>query len=317
MKRALSVLLVFAVICVWSAAAFGAPTFINIGTGSMGGTYYPVGAAIATIWNKAVPDMRAASQSTGGTTQNIQLMESGETEVGFTDGLYYFAYRGEQSFAGKAQTFLRGMVPLYPEPIHFMVAAGSGIKSVKDIKGKRVAIGAVGSGIESTCRVLLKDVLGIDPDKDISAQNLGMGESANALADKQIDAAFMMGGIGSAAVVEVMTLGTGQLLALEDDVVEGLHKALPYYSAFSIPANSYGGQPEPVKVSATWNILSVHEKIDADVMYAMTKALFENKDELVNTAAVMRSMDASEVGVIQIPLHPGAEKYYKEIGVIK
>ena len=317
MKRIFSVLLVIAAICVWSVAAFGAPIFVNIGTGSTGGTYYPVGSAMATIWNKVIPDMRAASQSTGGTTQNIQLMQSGETETGFTDGLYYFAYHGRQAFEGNAQTFLRGMLPLYPEPIHLIAAENSGIKSVKDIKGKRVAIGAVGSGIEATCRALLKDVLGIDPDKDVNAQNLGMSESASALADKNIDVAFMMGGIGSAAVVEVVTLGTGYLIPLEDDVVEGLHKALPYYSAFAIPSNSYKDQAEPLKTAATWNILSVHEKLEDNVVYAMTKALFDNKPELVNVAAVMRFMDASEVGVIQIPLHPGAEKYYKEIGAVK
>ncbi|MCL1940798.1 MAG: TAXI family TRAP transporter solute-binding subunit [Synergistaceae bacterium] len=315
MKRFSSVLLVFAVICALAGGAFGA-TFINIGTGGTGGTYYPVGSAMATIWNKVIPDMRAASQSTGGTTQNIQLMENGDVEVGFTDGLYYFAYNGMQAFEGKAQTYLRGAVPLYPEPIHMMVAEGSGIKSVKELKGKRVVIGAIGSGTESTCRVLLK-ILGIDADKDISAQNLNLGETASAFADKNIDAAFMMGGIGSAAVVEVMTMGTGHLIPLEDDVVEALNKELPYYAPFSIPANSYKDQPEPLKVSATWNILSVHEKLPADTVYAMTKALFDNKQDLVNVAANMSFMNASEIGVIRIPLHPGAEKYYKEIGVIK
>ena len=317
MKRIFVVLLALAVICSLSATAFAAPIFVNVGTGSQGGTYYPVGSAMATIWNRVIPNMRAAVQSTGGTRANIQLMANGEVEVGFTDGLYYFAYNGMRDFTGNAQSFLRGTIPLYPEPIHLMAAEGSGIKSIKDIKGKRVAIGAAGSGIESTCRVLLKDVLGIDPDKDISAQNLGMGESAGALADKAIDVAFMMGGVGSAAVVEVMTMRTGYLIPLEDDVVAGLNKALPYYSAFSIPANSYSGQPEPVKVSATWNVLSMHEKLDTDLVYAMTKALFDNKNDLVNVAAIMSFMNASEIDVIKIPLHPGAEKYYKEIGVLK
>ncbi|MCL1824057.1 MAG: TAXI family TRAP transporter solute-binding subunit, partial [Oscillospiraceae bacterium] len=179
---------IFAVICALTTGAYAA-TFISIGTGSTGGTYYPVGSAMATIWNNIIPDMKAAAQSTGGTTQNIQLMENGDAEVGFTDGLYYFAYNGMQAFEGKAQTYLRGGLPLYPEPIHFMVAAGSGINSVKDIKGKRVVIGAVGSGTESTTRVLL-NTLGIDPDNDIRAQNLGLSETASAFADKNIDAAF-------------------------------------------------------------------------------------------------------------------------------
>ena len=317
MKRTLSVLLVFAFVCGLAVAAFAAPIFVNIGTGSPGGTYYPVGSGMAAIWNRVIPDMRAAAQSTGGTRQNIQLIGTGDCEAGFTDGLYYFAFNGMRDYQGNAQSFLRGLAPLYPEPIHFIAAAGSGITSVKDIKGKRIAIGAVGSGIEMTARALLKDVLGIDPDKDIRAQNLGMGESASALADKNIDAAFMMGGVGSAAVVEVLTMRNGYLVALENDVVAGLNKVLPYYTAFAIPADSYAGQTEPLKTSATWNILSVHEKLDTDAVYAMTKALFDNKADLVNVATVMRFMEADRVGVIQIPLHPGAEKYFKEVGAIK
>ncbi|MBP8784244.1 MAG: TAXI family TRAP transporter solute-binding subunit [Synergistaceae bacterium] len=293
-----------------------AATFINIGTGSTGGTYYPVGAAMAKIWNKTVPGMKANAQSTGGTAQNIQLIGTGEAELGFTDGLYYFAYNGKQSFEGNPQKHLRGMVPLYPEPIHLMVASGSNIKSIKDLKGKRVGIGAVGSGIEYTARALLK-IAGIDPDKDIRAENLGMGDTAGALADKNIDAGFMMGAIGSSAMVEVTTIGTGKLLPLEADLVKKLNAQLPYYTPFTIPANSYKGQTTALPVAATWNILSISEKVDAAAVYKMTKALFDNKKDLVNVSANMAFMNPKEVKVILIPLHPGAEKYFKEIGVIK
>ncbi|MDR1509534.1 MAG: TAXI family TRAP transporter solute-binding subunit, partial [Synergistaceae bacterium] len=257
MKRALSAVLVFSVVLALSCAA-GAATFINIGTGSTGGTYYPVGSAMATIWNRVIPDMRAASQSTGGTAQNLQLLENGEAEVVFTDGLYYFAYNGLQAFEGKPQTYLRGIAPLYPEPVQLMVAEGSGINSIKDLKGKRVVIGAVGSGTEYTSRTLLK-IAGVDPDNDIKAQNLGLSETASALADKNVDAAFMMAAVGASAVVEVTTMGTGHLIPIEDEIVAALNKELPYYSAFAIPAGSYKGQTEPLKVAATWNILTAHE----------------------------------------------------------
>ncbi|MDR1943658.1 MAG: TAXI family TRAP transporter solute-binding subunit [Synergistaceae bacterium] len=315
MKRILLAVLASTILCAFSTAGFSA-TFINIGTGSTGGTYYPVGSAMAAIWNKAIPDMKAASQSTGGTAQNLQLLENGEAEVAFTDGLYYFAYNGLQSFEGKPQKHLRGVAPLYPEPIQLMVAEGSGIKSLKDLKGKRVGIGAVASGTENTARALLK-VAGIDPDKDIRSQNLGLSETASALADKNIDAGFMMAAIGSSALVEVTTIGTGHLIPLEDDVIAALNKELPYYTEFVIPANSYKGQTEPLKVAATWNTLTVHEKLSADLVYQMTKALYDNKQDLVNVAAIMSFMDAGAVGVIQIPLHAGAERYYKEIGAIK
>lgn len=315
MKKTTIAAITLSLAVLFASMAFAA-TFINIGTGSTGGTYYPVGSAMANIWNKAVPDMKASSQSTGGTAQNIQLIANGEAEIGFTDGLYYFAYNGKQSFEGKPQKHLRGMAPLYPEPIHLVVAAGSNIKSVKDLKGKRVGIGAVGSGIEYTCRALLK-IAGLDADKDIKAQNLGMGDTASAIADKNIDAGFMMGAIGSSAVVEVTTMGTGKLIPIEADLVKKLNQELPYYTPFTIPANSYKGQTQPINVAATWNILSIHEKVDADTVYKMTKALFDNKKDLVSVAANMTYMDPKEVKVILIPLHPGAEKYYKEVGAIK
>ena len=315
MKNIMKLFLTLSVTILFTGIACAA-TFINIGTGSTGGTYYPVGAAMAKIWNKAVPGMKANAQSTGGTAQNIQLIGTGEAELGFTDGLYYFAYNGKQSFEGNPQKHLRGMVPLYPEPIHLMVASGSNIKSIKDLKGKRVGIGAVGSGIEYTARALLK-IAGIDPDKDIRAENLGMGDTAGALADKNIDAGFMMGAIGSSAMVEVTTIGTGKLLPLEADLVKKLNAQLPYYTPFTIPANSYKGQTTALPVAATWNILSISEKVDAAAVYKMTKALFDNKKDLVNVSANMAFMNPKEVKVILIPLHPGAEKYFKEIGVIK
>ncbi|MDR1470973.1 MAG: TAXI family TRAP transporter solute-binding subunit [Synergistaceae bacterium] len=311
MMTVLSMMLFF----IFSSTA-GAATFINIGTGSTGGTYYPVGSAMASIWNKSIPDMRAASQSTGGTAQNIQLLENGEAEVAFTDGLYYFAYNGLQSFEGKPQKHLRGVTPLYPEPVQLMVAEDSGIKSIKDLKGKRIGIGAVGSGTEYTSRALLK-AAGIDPEKGVRTQNLGLSETASALADKNIDAGFMMAAIGASALVEVTTMGTGHLISLDEDVIAALNKELPYYSKFIIPANSYKGQTEPLTVAATWNILTAHEKLDGDLVYNMTKALYENKGDLVIVAANMSFMDAKEVGVIKIPLHPGAERYFKEIGEIK
>jgi TRAP transporter TAXI family solute receptor len=315
MKKTILLALSISMIAVFSSSV-GAATFINIGTGSTGGTYYPVGSAMATIWNRVIPDVKAASQSTGGTAQNIQLLENGEAEVAFTDGLYYFAYNGMQSFEGKPQKHLRGVTPLYPEPIQLMVAEGSGITSIKGLKGKRVSIGAVASGTEYTARALLK-VAGIDPDKDIKAQNLGLNETANALADKNIDAGFMMAAIGSSAVVEVTTMSTGHLIPLEGDVIEALGKELPYYSEFVIPAGSYKGQAEPLRVAATWNTLTAHEKLDDELVYQMTKALYDNKQDLVNVAANLSFMDAEAIGVIKIPLHPGAEKYFKEVGAIK
>jgi len=316
MRKALSMLLVVAVICGWSVAAFGAPIFINIGTGSVGGTYYPVGSAMSTIWNRELPNMRASVQSTGGTRANIDLLARGEIEVGFTDGLYYPAFNGLHMFEGNPQPFLRAMVPLYPEPINLVVAEGSGITSIRDLRGRRVVIGPVGSGTEVTARAFL-GALGICPDNDIIPQQLSMAEAASALADRVVDAAFMMGAIGMAAVMETTTMGTGRIIPIEDDLVALLNEVLPYYSAFTIPGGLYPGHSYDIPTSATWNILSVHQDVDADLVYAMTRALFENAEELVNVAAVMSYMQKDALHVVEIPLHPGAERFFRSAGVIQ
>lgn len=315
MKRFVNFAFVTAVILSFAAAA-SAATFINIGTGSTGGTYYPVGAAMAKVWNSSIPGMKANAQSTGGTAQNLALLAKGDAEVGFADGLYYFAYEGKGQFDGKPMKNIRGLVPLYAEPIHFLVAKGSGIKSLKDLKGKRVSVGAVGSGTEVTVRTLLK-VNGIDPDKDIKAENLGLSDTATAFADKNIDAGLTVGALGIAGVVEITTIGTAELIDFEPDAIKNLCKELPYYLPFDIPANTYKGQTKPVKAMASWNILVVKDDLDKDLAYNMTKALFEKKKDILNVSTRLASMAPENLKYIQVPLHPGAEKYYKEIGAVK
>jgi TRAP transporter TAXI family solute receptor len=309
LAAALILVLVFA----FSASA---ATFINIATGTTGGTYYPVGAGMAKIWNSSIKDMKASAQSTGGTAQNLALIGKGEAEVGFADGLYYFAYEGKGQFEGNPQKFLRGLVPLYAEPIHFLVAKGSGINSIADLKGKRVSVGAVGSGTEVTVRTLLQ-CAGIDPDKDIRAENLGLSDTAGAFADKNIDAALTVGALGIAGVVEITTLGTAEFRDISPEIVKALSEKLPYYLPFDIPAGTYKDQNKPAKTLASWNIIVTTEKLDNEVAYQMTKALYEHKQDLLNVSTRVASMSPENLKYVQIPLHPGAEKYYKEIGAVK
>lgn len=304
-----------AMILVFAGAA-SAATFINIGTGSTGGTYYPVGAGMAKVWNSAIPDMKANAQSTGGTAQNLALLGKGEAEVIFADGLYFFAYEGKGAFEGKPMKELRALVPLYAEPIHFLVAKGSNIKTIQDLKGKRVSVGAVGSGTEVTVRTLLK-VAGLDPDKDIRAENLGLSDTAGAFADKNIDAALTVGALGIAGVVEITTLGTAEFRDIAADVVDKLSKELPYYLPFDIPANTYKDQTKPVKAMASWNVLITSDKLKDEDAYKMTKALYEHKQDILNVSTRLASMSPENLKYVQVPLHKGAEKYYKEIGAVK
>ena len=315
MSRAVRFVAIMAIIMLFVGTA-SAATFINIGTGSTGGTYYPVGAAMAKVWNASVPGMKANAQSTGGTAQNLALLGKGEAEVIFADGLYFFAYSGKGEFKDKPMKNLRGIVPLYAEPIHFLVAKGSPIKTVADLKGKRVSVGAVGSGTEVTVRTLLK-CAGLDPDKDIKAENLGLSDTAAAFADNNIDAALTVGALGIAGVVEIATLGTAEFRDLAPDLIKKLSKELPYYLAFDIPANTYKGQKKAVKSLASWNVLITTEKLNDDDAYKMTKSLMDKKKDILNVSTRLASMSPENLKYIQVPLHNGAAKYFKEIGAIK
>ena len=314
MKKAVRFAAVAAMILVFAGAA-SAATFINIGTGSTGGTYYPVGAAMAKVWS-ANAGVKASAQSTGGTAQNLALLGKGEAEVIFADGLYFFAYTGKGQFDGKPMKNLRGLVPLYAEPIHFLVAKGSNIKTIADLKGKRVSVGAVGSGTEVTARTILK-LAGLDPDKDIKPENLGLSDTAAAFADKNIDAGITVGALGIAGVVEIATLGTAEFRDFPADLIKKVSKELPYYLPFDIPANTYKGQSKPAKTMASWNVLITTDKLNADDAYKMTKALYDHKKDILNVNTRLASMSPENLKYIQVPIHPGAVKYYKEIGAIK
>jgi len=311
MKRTLGIMVSVAVILSMAAGVASAVTFVNIATGSTGGSYYPLGAAMAKIWNDNIDGIKASAQSTGGTVNNIQLMGSGEADAAFMDGLYYYAYLGKGKYEGNPQEYIRALIPLYPEPIQLMIAKGSDIKSLADFKGKRVSIGAVASGTEVTARQLLK-AAGIDPDNDIQAENLGVGDTAKAFSDNRIDAAIMVGSIGMAGVVEATTLGVVEFIDVPDEIRDKVIEETPYWVPFTIPANTYKGQEKDVKTYASWNIVAVHKDLDPDLVYQMTKQLFDHKEDLLAVRAKMTTMSEENTKYILIPMHEGAQKYYDE-----
>jgi len=311
MQRTLGIMVCVAAILCMVAGVASAVTFVNIATGSTGGSYYPLGAAMAKIWNDNIEDIKASVQSTGGTVHNIQLMGSGEADVAFMDGLYYYAYLGKGKYEGNPQEYIRALVPLYPEPIQLMIAKGSGIKSFEDFKGKRISIGAVASGTEVTARQLLK-AAGIDPDNDIQAENLGVGDTAKAFSDNRIDAAIMVGSIGMAGVVEATTLGVVEFIDVPEEIRDKVIEETPYWVPFTIPANTYKGQEEDVKTYASWNIVAVHKDLDPGLVYQMTKQLYEHKEDLLAVRARMTTMSEENTRYILIPMHEGAQKYYDE-----
>lgn len=290
--------------------------FLNIATGPTGGTYYPVGAAMAKIWTDNIKDLKASAQSTGGTFNNISLLAKGEAEACFADGLYYDAYFGKGRYDGKPQKFLRGMVVAYPEIIQLVVSTKSDINSFEDLKGKRISFGSVGGSVTATSERIFR-AAGLDPEKDIKVEYLGHADATAAFADRRIDAAINMGAIGISSVTEPTTTGTVKLISLPEKVIKAMCADRPYFSPATIPAGTYKGQTEAIHTFQSPNIIAVTEKLGDDLVYNMTKELFTHKSDLVNVAKVMEAMKADEVSQIKIPLHPGAERYYREIGVLK
>ena len=315
MKRLVSWILALSCLVLMAGQGFAATRFLSIGTGPVGGTYYPVGATMAKIWTDRVPDLKATAQSTGGTRNNIQLMGKGEAEVIFADGLYYDAYNGRGHYKDNPQTFLRALVPLYPEAVHILIAKGSKIRTLQDLKGKRVSVGAVGGSVSLTANQVFRAV-GLNPEKDLTLLNLGHAESVQAFSNRQIDAAFTVGAIGIASVVEPTTLGLVDFLDVPDGVVQRLMAETPYYAPLTIPAGSYKGQDKPVKTFSSPNILAVDKKLDAALAYRLTKELFAHKPELVAVSARMSALSPEGVAAIRIPLHVGARRYFEEIGVL-
>jgi len=289
--------------------------FITIGTGSMGGSYYPVGACMAKIINENVEGVNASVQSTGGTVANLQLMKSGEAQMATVDLNAHDAYWGTGKYKEERMPWIRALTPLYPECIHLMVAKDSEIKSVYDFKGKRISVGAVASGTEVSSKQLLA-ALGITFD-DIKPRRLGISETTQAFKDRQIDAAIMAGSLGMSGVIEAFSLGLVRLIPMPDEVLAKLQAKYPYWVPLVVPAGYYLGQTEEVKQYGDWNFTIIHEDVPEDIVYNIVKALFENREELILTKEKMSNMKLENISNMSIPLHPGAKRYYIEKGYEK
>ena len=291
--------------------------FISIATGGTGGTYYPLGGAIAKIFNENVEGVTANAQSTGASVENINLISQGEAEVGFVQNdVTYYAWTGTETFQDKEKvTNIRGMAMLYPEVIQIIVTKDSGIKSVEDLKGKKVAVGAPGSGTEVNARQILAEY-GITYDDLGKADYLSFNEASDQLKNEQIDAAFVTAAIPTSAVTEVTQTADIVLVSLDKDKLESLKEKYPFYTEVTIPKDSYKNQTEDVIAAAVMAMLIVPEDLDEDLVYNMTKSIFENRQVIIDTHDKGNDIKLeTALEGMPIDLHPGAEKYYVEQGI--
>lgn len=286
--------------------------FVNIATGGTAGTYYPIGGAIADIINKDVKDVNASAQSTGASVANINMLSDKQVDLAIVQNdIAYYALNGTEMFEKKIEN-LRGVASLYPETCQFVTLEGSGINSIADLKGKRVAVGAAGSGVEGNVRQILK-AYGMTYD-DISAQFLSFAEGATALKDGTVDVACLTAGYPTASVQDIASQKQIRLIPLDSDKIDALIADYPFYTRTSIPANTYQGFSAEVPTVSVMAILVTTDKMTDQLGYDITKAIFTNTDKLsaAHSAAKAISKDTALHGMNFIKINPGAEKFLKE-----
>ena len=286
--------------------------FLNIATGGTAGTYYPIGGAVAEILNKEVQGVNASAQSTGASVANINMLADDQVEMAIVQNdITYYAVNGQNMFDKKIEN-LRGIASLYPETCQFITTVDSGILSIADLKGKRVAVGAAGSGVEANVRQILQ-AYGLTYD-DIEEQFLSFAEGSNALKDGTVDVACLTAGYPTASVQDVASMKKIRVLPIDEDKITALTIDYPFYTRTVIPAGVYQGFDQEVSTVSVMAILVATDKMDDKTGYDITKAIFSNTDKLVAAHSAAKAIDKKTAlaGMGFIKMNDGAEKFLKE-----
>jgi uncharacterized protein len=329
-------LLAAALVVLYGAATTGLAgaqemRFFRIGTGGVAGTYYPIGGLIADIISNppgarpcekggscGVPGLVAIAQSSNGAVANVEAIESGALESGFAQSdVAHWAHTGTGIYEGDGKVEnLRAIANLYPESVHIVAREGSGIKSVHDLKGKRVSLDEPGSGTLVDARIIL-EAFGLSED-DLTPTYVKPHQASAMMEEGQLDAFFIVAGYPTGSVAEQCATTGCELVPIEGPEVDALLERYPFFAKDSIPAHTYPGvgQTETLSVGAQW---LVGADIDEELVYGITKALWhDNARKLLDdghSKGRAITLDTALDG-IAVPVHPGAERYYREVGLI-
>jgi hypothetical protein len=291
--------------------------FINVLTGGQSGVYYPIGVALSQIFGKDIPNVRSTAQVTKASAENLNLLQAGRGELALAlaDSVSD-AWKGdaEAGFPKKLDK-LRGLSGTYNNYIQIVASADSGIKTLADLKGKRISVGAAKSGTELNARAVFK-AAGMTYADMAKVEYLGFGESVELMKNRQLDATLQSAGLGVASIRDLATAIKIVLIPVPAEVVAKVGDAA--YQSSMIPANTYTGQTEAIPTAAITNFLVTHSGVSDDMAYRMAKAMYDNVDTLYaahNAAKAIKRENA--IKGMPVPLHPGAEKYYREVGLIK
>lgn len=303
----------------FSLAAGGAARadeFINVLAGGTSGVYYPLGAALANIYGAKIAGARTQVQATKASVENLNLLQQGKGEIAFALGdSVKFAWEGntDAGYPGKLDK-LRGIAAIYSNYIQIVASQESGIKTLADLKGKSLSVGAPKSGTELNARAILT-AAGMSYSDLGKTEYLPFAESVELIKNRQLDATLQSAGLGVASIRDLATSLKINVVAVPADIVEKV--GAPYVTAI-IPAGTYEGQTADVATAAVGNFLITHDGVSDETAYQMTKLLFENLDQMTAAHAAAKAINIEKALVgMPVPLHPGAERYYKEKGLIK
>ena len=303
---------------VWANPSWAQKKFLTLASGSPGGVYYPLGGGMAVVIQKTT-DLRCAAESTGASVENSRLVGARESDMGMVMGsIAYKALQGQEPFEKKFP--LVTLFQMYPAPEHIVTVSGKGIKSVKDLKGKKVSIDVPGSG----CAVMAKAILeeyGFNLEKDLTIANLSQSESVQALKDGIVDAVFFNFAYPGAAVLDLAATRDLLLIPVEPAMADKIVKKYPYYVKITIPAKTYPKVDSDILCLGDSNVLIANKQMEDEVAYKIVKAIYENVDKgkwaLINIHPIASQLTPKNAINSPIELHPGAIKYFKEVGAIK
>ncbi|MFE8071928.1 TAXI family TRAP transporter solute-binding subunit [Marinobacteraceae bacterium S3BR75-40.1] len=323
LKKTLTTFVVAASVGLGSLGASAAPKeqqFITIGTGGVTGVYYPAGGAICRLVNKNRSDhgIRCSVESTGGSVYNLNAIRQDELDFGVAQSDWqYHAYNGTSKFSDAGPNKkLRAVFSLHPEPFTVVARKDANVKNFKDLEGKRVNVGNPGSGQRATAEVLL-EAMGWSMDKFAAAQELKASEHSQALCDNKIDAFFYTVGHPSGSIKEATTSCDVNLVNVDNDAVHKLVKENPYYRMTTIPGDLYGLKDDATTFGVAATFVTSSD-VPEDVVYTLVKSVFENFDSFRRLHPAFEHLKKEEMvkDALSAPLHAGAKKYYKEVGLI-
>ena len=300
----------------FSTVVFAAPTFINILTGGTSGVYYPIGVGLSQIYGHDIQAAKTSVQATKASVENLNLLQAGRGELALALGdSVADAWNGVADAGFKAPLKkLRAIGNTYPNYIQVVASQASGIKTLADLKGKRISVGAPKSGTELNARAIFK-AAGLSYEDMGKVEYLPYAESVELIKNRQLDATLQSSGLGMAAIRDLASTMPITFVAIPADVVAKIDS--PAYHAASIPAGTYDGQEQDVPTVAIDNILVSHSGVSDELAYQMTKLMFDNLPRLVTAHAAAKDIALDKAAKnLPIPLHPGAERFYKEKGVL-